>query len=283
MQYYNSKQQRYQCVMDDYPFKREPSPRNIILDLMGVSHPNPMETAHLSVIADVFSVPVNNLRVALTRLVAKGMLDNTQRGVYRLSAKAIVRNEFTRRWKSPQYSSKPWDDTWIACHLSKGTNRSLRCKSINALNWFGFKPGLDGMWVRPNNLVQAVPELLNMLRSLGLEAHAQVFSITDVETTLAKSWKTLWATQKLDSHYQQLSKKLLNSFKQLQSAQPNTTLLEACLLGSEAIHFLATDPQLPTEIRPSCHYEQLRTTMLEYDKIGREIWLKQLPSLGVSP
>ncbi len=269
--------------MDDYPFKRELSPRNIILDLMGVSHPNPMEAAHLPVISHVFSVPVNNLRVALTRLAAKGMLDNTQRGVYRLSAKAIVRNEFTRRWKSPQYSDKPWDASWIACHLSKGSNRSIRSKSINALNWFGFKPGLDGIWVRPNNLVQSVSELLSVLRSLGLEAHAQVFSINDVEATLAKSWQTLWATTELDTRYQQLNEKLLHSFKQLQSAQPTTTLLETCLLGSEAIHLLATDPQLPPDIRPACHYEELRTTMLEYDQIGRKIWLKQLPDLGVLP
>jgi phenylacetic acid degradation operon negative regulatory protein len=267
--------------MDDYPCKRELSPRNIILDLMGVSHPNPLEAAHLPVISHVFSVPVNNLRVALTRLAAKGMLDNTQRGVYRLSAKAIVRNEFTRRWKTPQHSNMPWDTSWIACHLSKGTNRSLRHKSINALNWFGFKPGLDGLWVRPNNLVQSVPKLLSVLRSLGLEAQAPVFSINDIEPTLAKSWKTLWATQELDTRYQQLNEKLINSFKQLQSAQANTTLLETCLLGSEAIHLLATDPHLPPDIRASQHYEKLRTTMLEYDQIGRKIWLKKLPSLGV--
>jgi len=267
--------------MDDYPFKREMNPRNIILDLMGVSHPNPMEAAHLNEISVIFDVPVNNLRVALTRLVAKGMLDNTQRGVYRLSAKAIVRNEFTRRWKSPQYSSQQWDGSWIACHLSKGTNRSLRTKSINALNWFGFKPGLDGMWVRPNNLLQSVPDLLSQLRNLGLEASAQVFSLSDVEPILAQSWQTLWATDELDKRYGQLNKKLLYSFKQLQNPKTNTTLLETCLLGSEAIHYLATDPQLPNEIRPSKFYEQLRTTMLEYDQIGRKIWLQELPTLGV--
>ena len=100
---------------------------------------------------------------------------------------------------------------------------------------------------------------------------------------MAKNWQTLWATSELDTRYQQLNEKLLNSFKQLQSAQPNTTLLETCLLGSEAIHLLATDPQLPFDIRAPQHYEKLRTTMLEYDQIGRKIWLKQLPALGVLP
>ncbi len=267
--------------MDNYPFKRELSPRNIILDLMGVSHPVPLEATVLPAISDVFDQSVNTLRVALTRLVAKGFLDNTLRGVYRLSAKAIARNEFTRRWKSPQYSSKKWDDSWIACHLSKGSNRTVRSKSINALNWLGFKPGLDGLWVRPNNLQLKVPELLSELRSLGLETQAQVFSLYDVEDSLAKGWKNLWAVNELDKGYQQLTKRLLKSIKNLQKPKSKTTLLETCLLGSEAIHYLATDPQLPREIRPTQHYETLRQTMLEYDQLGRKLWYQKLPALGV--
>ncbi len=267
--------------MDDYPFKRELSPRNIILDLMGVSHPAPLEATVLPAIGEVFDQSINTLRVALTRLVAKGFLDNTQRGVYRLSTKAIARNEFTRRWKSAQGSSKQWDNSWIACHLSKGSNRTVRNKSVNALNWMGFKPGLDGLWVRPNNLQLLVPELLSNLRSLGLEAQAQVFSLNDVEDNLAKGWKNLWAIHELDKGYQQLNKRLLKSITNLQKPNSKTTLLETCLLGSEAIHYLATDPQLPSEIRPTLHYETLRHTMLEYDQLGRKLWYQKLPALGV--
>ncbi len=268
--------------MDEYQFQREVTPRNIILDLMGVSHPRPLSSSHLGMISSTFNVTVNNLRVALTRLVAKGMLDNTERGVYRLSAKAMARNDFARRWKVPQANKKKWDGSWIACHLSKGSNRTVRAKSINALNWFGFKPGLDAIWLRPNNLVMPIPELFENLRNLGLESGAHVFSMANVEASLAKHWHTLWAVEELDKSYASLNEQLQQSFEALQTSPPKTSLLDTFYLGSEAIYCLATDPQLPADIRPSPNYESLRKTMLDYDKIGRKIWLQQISSLGVN-
>ncbi len=268
--------------MSEYQFQRELSPRNIILDLMGVSHPQPLEAGYLNLISDIFNIPVNNLRVALTRLAAKGMLDNTQRGVYRLSPKAMARNEFARRWKTPQCVEGQWDDSWIGCHLSKGANRSIRAKSLNALSWFGFKPGLDHLWVRPNNLVQGIVTLQAVLKDLGLESQSHVFSMNDIEPTLAKHWKTLWPVDALNESYGELNQQLLSSYQQLDTTPLKASLLETCVLGSEAIHCLATDPQLPQEIRQGHEYETLRKTMIDYDLAGREIWLKQLSSLGIS-
>ena len=267
--------------MEDYQFQRELSPRNIILDLMGVSHPKPMLSSHLNVISSTFDVPVNNLRVALTRLVNKGMLDNTERGVYRLSTKAMVRNDFATRWKEKQVNDTTWDGSWIACHLSKGSHRTIRAKSINALNWFGFKPGLDAIWVRPNNLRMNILELTDTLRNLGLESQAHLFTLTDIESSLAKQWQTLWAIDTLDQTYVKLNDQLKKSFKDLQSSPPNTSLQETCMLGGEAIYCLSMDPQLPKAIRSSDEFDRLRKTMLDYDKIGRTIWLQQLVSLGV--
>lgn len=268
--------------MKEYQFQRELSPRNIILDLMGVSHPQPLEAGYVNLISDVFNIPVNNLRVALTRLVAKGMLDNTQRGVYWLSPKAMARNEFTRRWKQPQCVEGRWDGSWLGCHLSKGSNRSVRAKSLNALSWFGFKPGLDHVWVRPNNLLHDAPALLPMLKDLGLESESHVFSMGDIEPTLAKRWSTLWPVDALDQSYRELNQRLLNSHQKLDQTPLKGSLLESCVLGSEAIHCLATDPQLPVEIRPENGYETLRKTMVDYDLAGRKIWLKQLSLVGIS-
>ena len=268
--------------MSEYQFQRELSPRNIILDLMGVSHPQPLEAGYLNLISDIFNIPVNNLRVALTRLAAKGMLDNTQRGVYRLSPKAMARNEFARRWKQSQCVEGEWNGSWIGCHLSKGANRSVRSKSLNALSWFGFKPGLDHLWVRPNNLLQNVSSLQAVLKDLGLESQSHVFSMDDIDPTLAKHWKTLWPVHALNQSYSELNQQLLSSYEQLDKTPLKASLLETCVLGSEAIHFLATDPQLPSDIRPSQEYETLRKTMIDYDLAGRKIWLKQLSSLGIS-
>jgi len=265
-----------------YKFKYEPNPKNVILDLMGINQPNPLETTHLVMISDIFGISINNLRVALTRLAAKGMITNDGRGIYRLSPKTVAKRDFINRWRSAQVINKPWDNSWIACHLPKGTDRTIRKKSLLALEWYGFKPGLDLVWVRPNNLTLSLTDLVNYLRELGLESEARTFVLAQAEDTLQTHWvNNLWATKKLDQDYDELIQALQNSIQTLQQSTPQQSLFETCSLGGEAIHHLAIDPLLPQEIRPGDMHTRLKQTMLTYDKVGREIWLEQLSALGV--
>lgn len=264
-----------------YKFKYEPSPKNMILDLMGVNQPNPLETSHLSMLSDVFNIPVNNLRVALTRLTAKGLISNDGRGIYRLSLKAIAKRDFINRWRTTQIINKSWDGSWIACHLPKGADRTARKKSLLALQWYGFKAGLDLVWIRPNNLRLNLVDLVSFLRNLGLEIEAKHFIITQAEEAIQTHWmNNLWPITKLDMDYDDLIKALLQSIETLQQNTPQQALLQSSLLGGEAIHHLAIDPLLPSEIRPGNMQLKLKTAMLAYDKIGRKIWLEQLSDLS---
>lgn len=257
---------------------REMTPKTIMLDLLGVAFPKPVLSQHLWVISDIFSVPENSLRVALTRLVAKGWVTNDIRGEYHLSEKARARNAFIRNWKGKN-KQKAWNERWLACHLPKGSGRTERAKSIKALEWYGFKPGLDLMWVRPDNLAILKSELQNVLRLLGLEANAHVFVLDEVDSSLVDNWLQLWPTQQMDNIYIALTKQLQSSAKK---PEKKRSLLETCLLGGEAIHYLVKDPQLPEEIHGRQHYDTLRETMENYDQMGRTIWFSELANLGVS-
>lgn len=286
MVYYTKKHKVYKCVINEIEdvFKnpmdmsRELTPKSILLDLLGVAFPKPVLSQHLWVIADIFSVPENNLRVAMTRLVASGWVSSDVRGEYHLSEKARARNQFIRNWKAKD-KQKPWQQGWLACHLPKGAGRSERAKSIKALEWYGFKLGLDLMWVRPDNLAIPKQGLLNDLRLLGLEANAPLFVLQDIDPPLTSSWLQLWPTEDMDKVYQAMTKRLRASEKKPEAKR---SLLETCVLGGEAIHYLVKDPQLPQSIHARKHYDQLKETMIRYDQMGRSIWFSELENLGVS-
>ena len=188
---------------------------------MGVIQPNPLNTSHFPLISDVYDLPINNLRVALTRLVAKGMVISDGRGIYHLSPKAMIKRDFINRWRSVDAISKSWDKSWITCHLPKGTDRTARKKSLLALEWYGFKPGLDYLWIRPNNLTLDLTDLVNSLRKLGLESEARSFILTQAEDSLQTHWQNnLWPIKNLDQVYTKLIQALDSSIKTLKQSTP---------------------------------------------------------------
>lgn len=260
-----------------YQFDYQPTPKNILLDLMGVNINHTLSTSHLELIADAFGVSINNLRVTLNRLVSAGLVSNNNRGLYHLTERALAKRRFINRWRSDDLQTPQWDGQWLGCHLPKGADRTQRKRSLRALSWYGFQAGLDQLWIRPNNISLTGRELMADLRKLGIENNAQCLVLSDVDKPLADRWiEELWDINSLDSRYVQLIAALIESEAGLAQQAVSASLAETCRLGGEAIHRLATDPLLPKEIRPGDHYETLKNTMLRYDKIGRDIWLQQL-------
>lgn len=258
-------------------FQRAVTPKTILFDLLGVAFPQPIFSPQLAVIANIFSVPENSLRVALSRLVEKGWVNNDVRGEYHLTEKSRARNAVVRAWREAD-KQKPWDGQWLACHLPKGACRSDRNKTHKALGWYGFKPGLDLMWVRPDNLALSLSELTQRMHLVGLEPDAHLFVLSQVDDALSNNWQRLWPVDQLNQHYQFLKDQLINSSERMKR---NGSLKETCLIGGEAIHCLVKDPQLPKEFSSPDAYQNLRATMLDYDQLGREIWFEELTRLGV--
>ena len=263
-----------------YQFKYQPTPKNILLDLMGVNADQCLSTAHLGLISDAFQISINNLRVTLNRLSTTGLVTTDERGIYRLNTQALEKRNFINRWRDSTLAQPNWDGSWLACHLPKGGDRTQRNNSHKALDWFGFKAGLDQLWVRPNNLGKSTKDLLVELRKIGIESNTHCFVLSEVADQLASQWAiSLWDIRSLDANYEKLISALTMSEKHLQSKSMSESLAETYQLGGEAIHCLATDPLLPKEIRPSQSYEALKAAMLRYDELGRNIWLEQLQPL----
>lgn len=267
-----------------YRFRYQPSPRNILLDLMGVHPEHQLATGLLGVISDAFDLSVNNLRVTLSRLAAADFVRSNERGVYSLTEKALAKRSFMDRWKESSLTTPEWEGNWLACHLPKGEERGVRKKTCQALELNGFKVGLDQLWVRPDNLTTPLPELRQRLRGLGLESGASCFVMQAVEDHVASEWAaTLWPVATLNREYEELISLLHQSEDELTGKSSGASLAETCRLGGEAIYRLAIDPLLPQAIRPGNCYEKLQEAARRYDRIGREIWLEQLQTLGVTP
>jgi phenylacetic acid degradation operon negative regulatory protein len=266
-----------------YTFHYQPSPRNTLLDLMGVHPEHQLATGLLGVISDAFDLSVNNLRVTLNRLASADLVRSDERGVYTLTEKALAKRSFMNRWKASALTTPEWNGNWLACHLPKGEERGARKKTCQALELNGFKGGLDQLWVRPDNLTTPLPELRQRLMGLGLEGGANCFVIQAIEDRVASQWVAdLWPVATLDREYEELISLLQQSEDELTGKSPGASLAETCRLGGEAIYRLAIDPLLPRAIRPGDCYEKLQESARRYDRIGREIWLEQLQKLGVN-
>ncbi|MFA0813647.1 hypothetical protein [Microbulbifer epialgicus] len=249
---------------------------------MGVNKRHELATSQLGFISDAFDISINNLRVTLNRLVGTGLATQNGRGIYCLTEKALAKRVFINRWQQDAFHYDHWDSRWLGCHLPKGAARAVRKKSLLVLDWYGFAAGLDHLWVRPNNLTLNHSELTATLFNLGLEAEAHCFVLQEVPDSLASQWAHhLWDIDRLDNEYDTLMKSLEDSLKALASKPVNASLPETCRLGGEAIHRLAIDPLLPKVIRPKKKYQQLRSIVHKYDRVGRNIWLEQLKKLGV--
>lgn len=266
----------------DFPAKRVVNPRNAILDLMGVCHPNVVSFKQIGLLATVFAFSENNIRVALTRLVSQGWIENSQRGQYGLSEKGQARLNFSERWQANELRLNKWNGSWLGCHLPKGGQRTVRKHSLNALAWYGFQEGLDQLWVRPNNLKLTASELRHELERLGLELDAQIFTLQAESHDLEAVWLASWPTEQLNHIYAALTDRLSKKLPDLTTIPPKLSLKDTCILGGEVIHYLAKDPQLPDEIHDRKQYDVLKKTMMQFDACGRKIWRQELNKLGVA-
>jgi phenylacetic acid degradation operon negative regulatory protein len=73
-------------------------PKSVILDLLSAAPGGQVEVRGLVRAAQLFGITENNMRVALTRLRAAGMVESTSRGCYRVgpAAEAVNRLEASR-------------------------------------------------------------------------------------------------------------------------------------------------------------------------------------------
>ena len=221
----------------------------------------------------MFGVSSNAARVAVTRLVADRLVESDERGLYRLGPAARPVGELVESWRRGEERMRAWNGDWLCVALTGTVERTPRRHSKRALGRLGFREGLPGVWVRPDNLAACREETLDRLAGLGLEPEADHVVARAPSPRLDARWRCeLWPHDAIERTRADALADLERSLPRLERMPRHEAMVESFLLGGEAIRVLATDPLLPPEIAPADTRAALGALMQRYDEVGRRLW-----------
>jgi len=248
------------------------SPKSLVLDLLRVAA-EPQPVRGLCEIGSLFGFTNNAMRVAVTRLVGRGLLESDERGWYRLASVATPRADFVERWRQGERRVRAWKGQWLTVWLPKGAPRAVRRRSLSALAWLGFREGLPGMYVRPDNLAGVVETVRLQATPLGLEAEAELFVSASWSDPLVRRWtRELWPAGAIRARCRDATRELERSAARLLDMPGEQAVVQAFQRGGKAIGVLATDPLLPDAIVDGTERRALTEATLRYDALGRRVW-----------
>lgn len=130
--------------------------RSVVLSVLLGAHPAWASAAELIRLTADFDIKEPTLRVALTRMVSAGDLVRSEDG-YRLSDRLLNRQRRQDDAIDPRL--RAYDGQWLTLVItSVGTDARTRASLRNTLQQFRFGELREGVWMRPDNLEQALPE-----------------------------------------------------------------------------------------------------------------------------
>jgi phenylacetic acid degradation operon negative regulatory protein len=221
------------------------SARSVVLSLLLGSHPPELPVSAIVVAGELFDIAEPTLRVALTRMVANGDLERTDR-TYRLNSRLAERQ---RRQDADLYPAGEWDGTWETVVVTSiGRSAADRAGLRATLTALRLAELREGVWLRPSNLARPLPawpaELISSFRSVP-DAEARVMA------------SVLWD---LDG-WNRAGRNLLHDTASAQSAAERLTVAAA------VVRHLRSDPALPAELLPD-HWvgTELRSSYAAYQR-----------------
>src|SRR5258706_1372943 len=251
-----------------------PSPKSAILGLRQTPRGRSLPVRALVEAGALFALQENGMRVALARLVARGLVERDGPGRYRLAAGAQPISRRVGGWTSADQRGVRWDGAWVGVLTQGRANgaRASRRGDARALAFLGFARLAPGLWIRPDNLRGGVDGTREALRELGLDPHVSVLRLSELDPKTETRARRLWDAESLVAAQRQAREALERSAAKLARLSPPAAMVETFLVGCRAIRPLAPDPCLPEAIAPERERRALVAAMREYDRAGRACW-----------
>ena len=233
-----------------------------------------MPVAALVAAGHLFDISENNIRVTLARLRAAGMVEQDERGRYRLEQRAAAVRHQVLAWRSLEQRVRPLEGGWIGVHTAavQRSERRAHRHGERALRLLGFERFASALHVRPDNLVGGVAGVRQQLDTLGLDLKALVFGLRDLDAANEQRARRLWNTAALRDGYRASRTALRKSERSLATLPAHEALVESFLLGGRVIRQLVLDPLLPQPLVPTSDRAALVEAMCRYDRAGRACW-----------
>ncbi|MCV7206238.1 PaaX domain-containing protein, C- domain protein [Mycolicibacterium peregrinum] len=147
------------------PALKRMTARSVVLSVLLGAHPAWASAAELIRLTADFDIREPTLRVALTRMVSAGDLVRSEDG-YRLSDRLLTRQRRQDDAIDPRL--REYGGRWLTLVItSVGTDARTRASLRNTLQQYRFGELREGVWMRPDNLDQALaPEITGRVRVL---------------------------------------------------------------------------------------------------------------------
>lgn len=261
----------------------KPKARNLIMDLLLASEGQPLSVREFIAGCALFNISENNVRVALVRLSAEGLIEAAERGSYQLSGSAHELADEVATWRTAEQRVRPWKGGYLAVHcgaLGRSDRGALRRRD-RALQMLGFRELERGLLVRPDNIADGVATVRQRLYTLGLEPEACVFVADSFDAERETRIRSLWNGKALTATYKKLSAKLEAWMERATTLEPDVAAREAFLLGGKAIREVVFDPLLPEPLVDVEARHAFVETVRRFDRFGQAIWRQsRIASLG---
>jgi phenylacetic acid degradation operon negative regulatory protein len=232
--------------------------------------------------AGLFGIAGGSVRVALSRLLADGLVESDERGAYRLGAAAEPVRRRAAAWRDLASQLRAWSGAWIAVLDAPAPGRLAQRRSERALELLGFRPLRRGLRLRPENLAGGLPRVREQLAELGLAPGALVCELRGLDAVSEARARSLWDADALVAGYRRHGREIQASARRLRTRSAEQAMVESFRVGGAALRALAKDPLLPEPIVPARERERLVAAMRDYDALGRASWAEFLARHGVA-
>lgn len=245
--------------------------KKVVLDLLGFMG-SAMDVTSLVCGGEILGVDSGAIRVALTRLKARGLVVRLERGVWALEKNARHVSDHVHGWRGLNSRACAWNGTsWLGVHLvACAAKETKRCR--RALNLLGFMTLKEGLCVRPDNLLGGVGQVRVQLHNLGLEPEACVFVMQALDESTQKQASSLWKTKELDIFYSESIERIAQAEQSLNGMELSQAARLIYEVGDDVIRQLAFDPVLPAPMVNVYARARCVEEMRMFDHRGKSIW-----------
>lgn len=250
--------------------------RALILDLLFANPNVVMSTKQIVLAAQLFEIRDNNIRVALTRLSADGMIQSAGRGVYCLTDQAKQISSPTMTQSKALMATRAWSGNYLAVHTGAlgRVDRTALKRRERTLRLNGFRELQADLFIRPDNLAESFASTHDRLINTGLESNAALFIASNFDQHSLQKIPTLWGCKALNERYRKTSAHIQHWLSNMHELDLETATRETLLIGRQAIPLLMTDPVLPDTFVDTQAREQFSLDVLQLDHVGHELWQK---------
>ncbi len=257
------------------------TPKNLILSMLQASKSKAMPIKTLVQIGKLLGFTSNTIRVRTTRLLREGTIESDERGLYRISKKSSQISLYLERWRKGEDQVTDWNGKWL-CFIPTSGKEQLMKSIVKRLDMLGFRKGLPGFWIRPDNLTLEFKKIKSLIEQHSSQHQGELFRAEGFSQKQISNWsRNLWPTKEIARIQDTIGSKLEDSFKRLSKMPTENALIESFLFGSQAIYALTMDPMLPGQMMNATSRIQLTEMMKSYDKLGKQLWSKQFSEISI--